>query len=297
MKRFFLLLSLVMMCVCVAMAQAPEKMTYQAVVRNSANSLVENQNVTVRLSILQGSAQGAPVYVENHAATTNNNGLMTVEIGGGAPTTGVFANIDWANGPYFLKSEIDPTGGINFSIENVQQLMSVPYALYTKEAGNGFSGDYNDLTNKPTFTESQILSISNDTIYLTGGSFVKLPAGFDGDYNSLTNRPNLFSGAYNDLTGKPNLAPVATSGNYNDLTNRPQIPTNVSAFQNDAGYITMDSIPAVPTELSAFQNDVGYITNTSSACENSVDLCELLDKMGMMENQLMPFMILTEGVT
>ena len=234
MKRFFLLFSLVIMCVCVAMAQAPEKMTYQAVVRNSANSLVANQNVTVRLSILLGSAQGAPVYVENHTAATNDNGLMTVEIGGGAPTTGVFANIDWANGPYFLKSEIDPTGGINYSIESVQQLMSVPYALYAKEAGNGFSGDYNDLTNKPTFTESQILSISNDTIYLTGGSFVKLPAGFDGDYNSLTNRPNLFSGAYNDLTGKPNLAPVATSGEYNDLTGKPNLaPVATSGNYND----------------------------------------------------------------
>jgi uncharacterized protein (TIGR02145 family) len=353
MKRLFLLLSFVMMGVCAAMAQAPEKMTYQAVVRNSGNSLVANQNVSVRLSILQGSTQGAPVYVENHTATTNDNGLMTVEIGGGAPTTGVFANIDWANGPYFLKSEIDPTGGINYSIESVQQLMSVPYALYAKEAGNGFSGDYNDLTNRPqipqvptnvsaftndagyitkdsiptnvsaftndagyvtvanvqqaaniptnvsaftndagyltSFTESQILSISNDTIYLTGGSFVKLPAGFDGDYNSLTNKPNLApvattgsynditgkpnlapvatSGEYNDLTGKPNLAPVATTGNYNDLTNRPQIPqvpTNVSAFTNDAGYITMDSVPAiptVPTNVSAFTNDAGYLTS------------------------------------
>jgi uncharacterized protein (TIGR02145 family) len=334
MKRLFLLLSFLMMCVCAVMAQAPEKMTYQAVVRNSGNSLVANQNVSVRLSILQGSAQGAPVYVENHTATTNDNGLMTVVIGGGAPTTGVFANIDWANGPYFLKSEIDPTGGISYSIESVQQLMSVPYALYAKEAGNGFSGDYNDLTNRPqipqvptnvsaftndagyitmdsvpaiptvptnvsaftndagyltSFTESQILSISNDTIYLTGGSFVKLPAGFDGDYNSLTNKPNLApvattgsyndmtgkpnlapvatSGEYNDLTGKPNLAPVATSGNYNDLTNRPQIPqvpTNVSAFTNDAGYITMDSVPAiptVPTNVSAFTNDAGYLTS------------------------------------
>jgi uncharacterized protein (TIGR02145 family)/uncharacterized repeat protein (TIGR02543 family) len=205
------------------MAQVPQKMTYQAVVRNSGNSLVANQNVSVRLSILQGSAQGASVYVENHAATTNENGLMTVEIGGGVPTTGVFANIDWASGPYYLKSEIDPAGGINYSIESVQQLLSVPYALYAKEAGNGFSGDYNDLTNKPTFTESQILSISNDTIYLTGGSFVKLPAGFDGDYNSLTNKPNLFSGAYNDLTGKPNLAPVATTGEYSDLSGRPNL--------------------------------------------------------------------------
>ena len=275
MKRFFLLLSFVMMGVCAAMAQAPEKMTYQAVVRNSGNSLVANQNVSVRLSILQGSAQGAPVYVENHTATTNDNGLMTVVVGGGAPTTGVFASIDWASGPYFLKSEIDPTGGINYSIESVQQLMSVPYALYAKQAGNGFSGDYNDLTNKPTFTESQILSISNDTIYLTGGSFVKLPAGFDGDYNSLINKPTNVSAFQNDAgyitkdSIPMNVSAFTNDAGYVTVANVQQaanIPTNVSAFTNDAGYITMDSIPAiptVPTNVSAFTNDAGYITQTA----------------------------------
>ena len=169
----------------------------------------------------------------------------------------------------------------------------------------GFSGSYNDLTDKPTipnvptnvsaftndagyltsFTESQILSISNDTIFLTGGSFVKLPAGFDGDYNSLTNKPNLApvatSGNYSDLNGKPNLAPVATSGNYNDLNDLPTIPnvpTDVSAFNNDAGYITAADVPAQvnsdwnatsgveeilnkPTTVSAFTNDAGYLTS------------------------------------
>ncbi|MCR4737131.1 MAG: hypothetical protein K5846_03100, partial [Bacteroidales bacterium] len=229
MRRFFLVLTFLMISLVVVFAQAPEKMTYQAVVRNNANVLIANQNVTVRMSILQGSAQGAAVYVEHHSTTTNANGLMTVEIGGGSPTSGVFANINWGVGPYFLKSEIDPEGGINYSIESVQQLLSVPYALYAKEAGNGFSGDYNDLTNVPTFTESQILSISNDTIYLTGGSFVKLPAGFDGDYNSLTNKPVI-----------------------------PTVPTDVSAFTNDAGYITQAS---VPTNVSQLSNDAGYLTS------------------------------------
>lgn len=80
----------------------------------------------------------------------------------------------------------------------------------------------------PSFVEQQVLNISNDTIFLSGGSFVKLPSGFDGDYNSLTNRPNLFSGSYNDLTDQPTI---------------PAVPTNVSAFTNDAGYVTMNSIP------------------------------------------------------
>ena len=281
MRKLYLFLLFILATFAV-MAQAPQKMTYQAVVRNSANALIVDQNVSARISIVQGSATGTVVYAELHHVTTNANGLMTVVIGGGNVVSGSFEHINWANSPYFLKSEIDPDGGISYSITSVQQLMSVPYALFAQEAANGFtgdyndltnipnfapvatSGDYNDLTNRPTFTESQILTISNDTIYLTGGSFVKLPAGFDGNYNSLTNKPNLApvatSGNYNDLNGKPNLAPVATSGNYNDLTNKPTIPTvptNVSAFTNDAGYLTSFT----ESQVLSISNDTIYLTN------------------------------------
>ncbi len=120
-----------------AFAQAPQKMNYQAVVRNANNSLVANQNVSVRITLLQGSATGAAVYAETHNVQTNANGLMTLEIGGGSATNGSFAAIDWANGPYFIKSEIDPDGGINYSVTSTQQLMSVPYALYAATSGNG----------------------------------------------------------------------------------------------------------------------------------------------------------------
>ena len=402
MRKFYILVMFLLVSVCGLMAQAPEKFSYQAVVRNSSNQLVINANVGVRVSLLQGSVYGAAVYVETHTATTNANGLLTLEIGGGTAIQGSVVSIDWGNGPYFLKTEIDPAGGSNYSVTSVQQMLSVPYALYAKEAANGFSGDYNDLTNTPTipvvptnvsaftndagyitmdsipaiptvptnvsaftndagyltgytetdpvfsawdknyndltnkpaiptvptnvsaftndagyitmdsvpaiptnvsaftndagyltsFTEQQVLSISNDTLFLTGGSFVKLPAGFDGNYNSLTNKPNLAtvatSGSYNDLTNTPTIPvvptnvsaftndagyltgytetdPVFTAWNkdYNDLINTPQIPADISAFNNDAGYITMDSIPAiptVPTNVSAFTNDAGYLT-------------------------------------
>ncbi|MBR4786395.1 MAG: hypothetical protein IK013_00720, partial [Bacteroidales bacterium] len=263
MKKLYLFFLFVLVTFAV-MAQAPQKMTYQAVVRNSANALIANQNVSARISIVQGSATGSVVYAETHQATTNANGLMTVEIGGGTPTTGSFANINWAEGPFFLLTEIDPAGGNSYLVSSMQQLMSVPYALYAQQAGNGFSGnlaDYLDPTSTALVVNAlhtagvamqsdipayQVLSISHDTIFLTNGGYVKLPAGFDGDYNHLTN--------------KPNLAPVATSGNYSDLNGTPTIPTvptNVSAFNNDAHYLTRDSLP---TNVSAFTNDAGYIT-------------------------------------
>jgi hypothetical protein len=115
-------------------AQAPQKMNYQALVRNSSNALLSNANVGVRVSVLQGSATGNAVYSETHTAKTNVNGLLNVEIGTGNGSTGDFSKIDWSKGPYFIKNEIDPLGGSAYSLNNTSQMMSVPYALY---AANG----------------------------------------------------------------------------------------------------------------------------------------------------------------
>ena len=93
----------------VLFAQAPEKFSYQAVVRNASNALVANTSVGVR--VLQGDANGNAMYVETHTAVTNANGLLTIEIGGGNVQQGSFAGINWADGPYFLKTETDPDGG------------------------------------------------------------------------------------------------------------------------------------------------------------------------------------------
>ena len=237
MKKFLTLIILVL-CVATLFAQAPEKFSYQAVVRNANNQLVTNAPVGVRVSILQGGLNGTVVYMETHTAVTNANSLLTLDIGGGSLQQGVFADIDWTNGLYFLKTEIDPTGGSDYSITNVQQLLSVPYALYSKEAGNGFSGNYNDLTNTP-----EIPTIPNNV-----STFVN-DAGYLTDYTETDPLFNAWDKDYNDLTNQPTI---------------PTVPSNVSSFINDAGYITAQDIPAiptVPTNVSAFVNDAGYLTD------------------------------------
>jgi uncharacterized protein (TIGR02145 family) len=133
MKRLLLLLTPFFFAVIV-LAQSPEKFSYQAVIRNATNQLVTNHAVGIRISILQGTITGTSVYVETHAETTNANGLVTLAIGGGAPVSGSFSSIDWHNGPYFLKTETDPTGGSNYSITGTSQLLSVPYALHARTA-------------------------------------------------------------------------------------------------------------------------------------------------------------------
>ncbi len=119
-----------------ANAQTPQSMSYQAVVRNAANQLVQEGNVGVRISILQGSPSGTAVYQENHTVITNINGLLTLEVGMGSTLVGTFAGINWENGPYFIQSEIDPTGGSNYSITTTSQLLAVPYAFHAKTSSD-----------------------------------------------------------------------------------------------------------------------------------------------------------------
>jgi len=114
-----------------ASAQTPQKMNYQAVIRNSSNILVTSTPVGMRVSILRGSATGNVVYQEiyNPNPQTNANGLVNIEIGSGIALTGLFDTINWATGTYFIKTETDPTGGTSYSITGTSQLLSVPYAL------------------------------------------------------------------------------------------------------------------------------------------------------------------------
>jgi hypothetical protein len=117
-------------------AQVPQTMSYQAIVRDQNGALVKEQTVGMQVSILQYSDTGAAVYTETHTTTTNANGLVSLAIGSGSAVTGLFAEIDWADGPYFIKTETDPIGGTNYTIVGVSPLLSVPYALYAHYAEN-----------------------------------------------------------------------------------------------------------------------------------------------------------------
>jgi hypothetical protein len=132
MKKLYSL-GIILLLAVTGVAQSPQKLSYQAIVRNAQGKLVSNANVGIRFSILQGSATGVVVYSETFTAATNVNGLVSVEIGTGT-STGNFETINWALGPYFLKSETDPAGGTNYSITGVSQFLSVPYALYSEKS-------------------------------------------------------------------------------------------------------------------------------------------------------------------
>ena len=235
MRQFFTLL-IIILSTATLLGQTPQIMSYQAIIRNAANELVTSQPVGMRISILQGAADGASVYTETHVASTNGNGLVTIEIGTGSSGNN-FSAIDWTAGPYFFKTETDPSGGTSYSISATSQLLSVPYALHSGSAETltgeitasqisdlqTLAPDWNDIASKPTTLEG-----------------FGITDAFDGDYNSLRNTPGIidsiithgFSGEYADLTGTPSLSAVALSGNYGDLENR---PSSISDLELDAG--------------------------------------------------------------
>jgi len=139
MKKLYTLV-VAAMITATTFAQAPSKMSYQAVVRDASDVLVTNQAVGMQVSILQGSFTGTPAYVETHSPSTNINGLVSIEIGSGTVVSGTFNSIDWGNGPYFIKTETDPTGGTSYTITGTSQLLSVPYALRANIADSVVGG-------------------------------------------------------------------------------------------------------------------------------------------------------------
>src|SRR5690554_1660483 len=209
MKKIITVCAVLLMTASV-FAQAPEKMSYQAVVRDGSNALVSSTAVGMQISILQGSASGTAVYVETQTPTSNANGLVSLEIGAGTVVSGTFNTIDWANGPYFIKTETDPTGGTSYTITSTSQLLSVPYALHAKTAESVTGGSSNDFY------------LGQDTL---GGIVFYIYIGSDGNQHGLivnknestaqwqssetiTNATRSWDGVYN--TGLMTSSPAST---------------------------------------------------------------------------------------
>ena len=146
-------------CIIIS-AQAPEKFSYQAIIRNASNALITNATVGVKISILKTSNAGTVVYAESQTPTTNINGLISVQIGAGTVISGTIAGINWSNDSYYIKTETDPAGGTNYTIAGATQLLSVPYALYAKNSGggSGLTLPYSGTSATPTTTAFSVVN-------------------------------------------------------------------------------------------------------------------------------------------
>jgi hypothetical protein len=136
-------------------AQAPQKMSYQAVIRNQYNALLSNTRIAMKISIIQGDTLSSPIYSEYQVAYTNINGLVTLQIGTGITMLGDFTKINWSKSPYYIKTETDPDGGLDFRITGTSELMSVPYALYAANS------NFDTTTIYKSLNKLEIQSIKN----------------------------------------------------------------------------------------------------------------------------------------
>ena len=125
----FLLLSLV-----VKAQNPPNAFNYSAVARNASGQPIATATIGIQITILKTSPAGASQYIENHFVNTDDFGLFNLVIGAGAVQSGSMATIDWSNDNYYLKVDMDATGGTNFLTMGTTQLLSVPYALHAKTA-------------------------------------------------------------------------------------------------------------------------------------------------------------------
>ena len=298
-----ILLALVLFSAATMLAQT-NRMSYQAVVRNAANELVAEENLTVAIRI--SDANGTSAFSETHSVTSNRNGVISLMIGEGSGQSGNMASVDWRTAQ--IHTEVTLPGGA--TLTNTTPVNAVPYAFYAdsvdihwvndvvdeylenhdissivetdptvpawaKEATKPVY-DYSEITNTPTIptVPTNVSEFNNDAEYVTttqlnAANYITaadIPAQVNADWNATEGAAQILN--------KPELF----SGDYNDLTNTPTIPT-------------------VPANVSEFTNDANYITNSNNSCINSVDLCELLEKLELLENQLEPIMILTQGVT
>jgi microcystin-dependent protein len=170
----------------------PQGFKYQTAIRDNTGALLSNKLVALRLSFLRASATGTVIYVETHNLNTNDFGIANLNIGTGTPLQGNFETIDWSNGPYFLKTELDVNNGSNFLFMGTNQLLSVPFALYAAKSANA-ENDFD----KDSLNEIQQLSLNSNQLQLSknGGSIIlsKYIDNTDSQTLSLSDRKLIIS--------------------------------------------------------------------------------------------------------
>lgn len=207
MRRLISTLLILLALTFTIQAQSPQSFSYQAVPRDANGNVMPNQNISLKISIMEGSSSGTVVYAETHTTMTNDQGIVNLKIGDGTTTMGTFSSINWGNHMHYVMVEMDPNGGTNYQTLGTSMLSSVPYAMYAQSAANTFSGDYNDLVNTPNlhtiatsgdYTDlmnkpnmSNYIEIANpsagDLAYYDGSTWSKLPAGNSGNIMRIDN--------------------------------------------------------------------------------------------------------------
>ena len=252
MKKILLHTLALLLVSAAGMAQAPGIFNYQAVARNPVGNALAGKQISIRLTVHDGSAAGPSVYSETRTTTTNAFGLFNVQVGspGASNVTGTVAGVNWASGSKYLQVEMDPAGGSAFTTMGATQLASVPYALNAAGAApiGPATGDLTGSYPSPTLTTTGVTagSYGSATAYPTFTVDAKGRITLAGTQPVPTTLPP--SGpASGDLTGTypaPTLVTTGvTAGSYGNATTYP-------TFTVDAkGRLTVAGTQPVPAAL------------------------------------------------
>ena len=245
--------------------EIPKTISYQAIIRNGSQGLIVNGTVSVRISILRESEFGSPVYVERHSAKTNANGLLTLQIGSGTPLFGNFQNVDWAKGPFFLRTETDPNGGTEYGITTVSQILTVPYAIQSQ---NAIKADSVKVENDPKFSNSIAASITTQDTARWNAKVVEEDPVFSASAAALLDTFYL-ARIDSALTIESDPVFSAWDKDYADLTNKPTIDGSETKLTGK-GAITISGIGTVDTPYTIGMTPV--VLNSTVDSTNSIAL-------------------------
>jgi len=272
--RLFLTILIFLLCKNLSFAQTPQAINYQGVARDNSGNVIANQAVSLRLSILSGSATGIAVYVETHDLTTDGFGLFALKIGQGTVVTGNFDSISWGSSTYFYKVEIDPAGGDNYQLVGTNQFLSVPYALYAEHSGSSTlsppTASVQAATNIQSFS-AQLNGTVNGKGYLTTTSFL---FGLTSNYGQIYQADNVTGNANVNISFTPSNLQSNTTYHYKI---KAQNAVDIT-FSNDTSFTTAASAPILNTPntttiLALSASTASQITNDGGSPVTARGVC------------------------
>ena len=285
MQKLILTISL-LLTASIIYAQTPQAIKYQAVARGESGDVIADADVSFRFSIVEGSPNGPSIYLETHSVTSNEFGLVNLNVGRGNAVTGSFSDVEWETGSYFLKVELDPDGGSSYNEMGTSELLTVPYAFHAGSADDvddddadptnelitrleligagleieeggqvqtvNLSSLINDADADPSNELISEFEFRNDSIIITEAG-VERAVEIDG----------FFSGEYEDLTGKPvfqdSINQYGFSGVYDSLSNLPNFQDSINTYGFDGDYNSLINQPDIVDSINTY----GVITSTS----------------------------------
>jgi hypothetical protein len=248
-------------------AQTPDLINYQAIVRDANNTVITNQSVSIKFIITEGLPNGLVIYEENQSSTTNSHGLINIKIGSGLMITGTLDAIDWSANSYYLTTSIDPTGAANYTLSGISELVSVPYALHAKTVENADDADADpeneiqdlqlngsnlSISNNLTATVIDLSNLIVDTQlneaavdgFVSNNGYIT--SEIDG---SITNEIELPAGGINGQILQTNGSGTYTWVNKTVDTDTQLNEAAVDAFVADNGYITTEIDGSITNEI------------------------------------------------